>query len=163
MAISIGCTVLAGGVAAMAFPEFAPFILLVGLAAVLTELGVLIAYLKKKSDDQSAINDKQSEIARLEKEVKIITAAQAQLATLATTDVVNIRARLGTFDQVWAAIVSDVEQIITWIQNGENIVDIPPVLSAYLAKTNTLYQGLGDALILYASGIDSSNVPKPPT
>jgi uncharacterized NAD-dependent epimerase/dehydratase family protein len=73
-------------------------------------------------DDQSEINDKQTQIKNLEKEVAIITAAQAQLATLATTDIVNIRARLGTFDQVWAAIVSDVEQIITWIQNGENVV-----------------------------------------
>ena len=58
---------------------------------------------------------KQAQITELQKELALIVVAQTQLSQIASVDVVSIQSGLGMFDHIWAAIVSDVKQIITWV------------------------------------------------
>jgi hypothetical protein len=71
---------------------------------------------------QNDIVTKQQEIDNLKKQLQTIKDAQISLDTISTTDVPNMRTQLGMFNQVWLAAVSDCEQIIQWIEQGEKVV-----------------------------------------
>ncbi|KAF8151094.1 hypothetical protein K438DRAFT_1988364 [Mycena galopus ATCC 62051] len=165
LSISLGATALgtAGGVAL--FPEFAPFIILFGLAAITGEATAFGVLQHQRSDAQSQLSADQSQVAQLQKQLDQIAAANATLHSISLATQ-TMSQQLGGFTDIWGAVKSDCDSVSTYLSTAGNFsatikAFAPQIFWATTNKVDCVYEALTTGLQDYAIGITNSGLSQP--
>ncbi|KAJ7433886.1 hypothetical protein B0H11DRAFT_566963 [Mycena galericulata] len=162
LAAAIGVTAL-GTVSGVAlFPEFAPFIIGFGIAAIAGEAAAYGVLETDRGNAMSKLNQDQAQVATLQNELAEIAAANS---TLYSIDVATqtMGSQLGGFTAIWNAVVSDCTAVAQYLTDANSALDraIPQIFWATTNNVNCVYQSMATGLEDYAIGIANSGLPSP--
>ncbi|PPR08017.1 hypothetical protein CVT24_011078 [Panaeolus cyanescens] len=160
MGIALGVTVFAtgaGAVGALAAlgplgPGVAIGIVIVGAIAAISELGVLIAYVKETNDKNAEYNRIKGEVADLTKALEDLKLVRASLMTM-KDDIETICVRLDRFKAIWALVAHDAQEILDRIDNVINTGGSDRAFKNRIKIVKDLYSKLADALREYATNM----------
>ncbi|KAJ7641719.1 hypothetical protein FB45DRAFT_1054156 [Roridomyces roridus] len=150
LGIAVGGIVLATPAALAFFPEAAPFIVIgaaiaAGVIAA-TEIGLEVTF----AVEQSMLDAAQSEREALLNQISLINSTQNLLDQTVTQDINATASSILLFNLVWEGVASDSSSILTWLNEGADLVDAPAVVGTFVNRSSTIYASLSTALSNYA-------------
>ncbi|OHF02098.1 hypothetical protein CORC01_02677 [Colletotrichum orchidophilum] len=105
----------------------------------------------------SEIDDKQAELSRLNGNKETIKRARAELVAAAAVDATKFTANMKSITSIWVAAKADAMEIEEWLRKGANLA----YMKIQLEHGMALYSKMSEYLSLYASGLDTADIPKP--
>ncbi|KAJ3565133.1 hypothetical protein NP233_g7829 [Leucocoprinus birnbaumii] len=163
MSIAIGATVVAGaagiiaGVTVLSASVVGEAViipvLLAAVAALITETAKLIVALKRKTEVDVEIAAKQAEINKLTAEQKTLADLQAKLELCADQGS-EMFGRLANFSEIWSMCAQDAQGLIKSIGS----IHTDKALQARIKLMSVAYKSVADALAVYATCIDTSDI-----
>ncbi|KAH8078429.1 hypothetical protein BXZ70DRAFT_961750 [Cristinia sonorae] len=164
MGIALGVTVIvtgAGAIGSMAAlgplgPFFALGALIVGAIAAITELGVLIAYVKQLNGHKAALDAAQAQLLQLQAQLQHLHELQAILQGQ-KEDITYIAGRLDRFASVWGTVRHDAQLINEGLHAAVGDEGSKRAFMRRVALVKDAYSHLGEALALYTANINRSS------
>ncbi|KAF7366040.1 hypothetical protein MVEN_00480200 [Mycena venus] len=149
-----------GGI--VAFPEFAPFIMLFGVLAIAGEATAFGILQNELNDARSQLSGDESKLASLQRELAAIAAANSTLHSIeASTQTMG--QQLTGFSAIWGAVKSDCTSVGEYLKLANSPLSrrIPQIFWGTLNNVHCVYEGVAIGLEDYAIGITNSGLPPP--
>ncbi|KAJ7645158.1 hypothetical protein DFH06DRAFT_1212579 [Mycena polygramma] len=160
LAAALGVTTLGTLGAVWLFPEFAPFIIGIGLAAIVGEATAYGVLENDRSKAQSQLDGDQNQVAMLQNQLAQISSANSTLYSI-TVATQTMGQQLDGFTSIWNAVKSDCTMVAQFLEEASGFIAVPMIYWATTNNVNCLYQGITIGLQDYAIGITNSGIPPP--